>query len=290
MIRMLENRSKIMFENWQCGRFSLDLSETKIMGVLNCTPDSFSDGGNFLCPNNALRQAEKMIEEGVDIIDVGAESTRPGAIAIPVEEEIRRLTPVVTALVKEAARPISIDTKNAITMRVMLDIGADMINDVHGLEDKKAIATVANSHCGICVMHMRGMPINMQNNTEYTDLISEIEQYLQGRIEECLQAGIDENRLIIDPGFGFGKTPEQNMMLVKHANEFIKGAYPILIGASRKSTIGYYLGGREINDRIVGSVTVAAIAAYLGTHIVRVHDVKETKDALLMIKALKNVK
>lgn len=184
-----------MSRYWQCGRFQLDLSEAKIMGVLNCTPDSFSDGGKFIRPDEALRQAEKMIQEGADIIDVGAESTRPGATNVPVDEEIRRLIPVVSALVKEGICPISIDTKNTATMRAMLDLGADIINDIHGLEDVGAVETVAANNCGICLMHMRGMPENMQNNTEYMDIIAEIDHYLNLRIETCLQAGIDANRL-----------------------------------------------------------------------------------------------
>lgn len=276
-----------MAKIWQCGRFVLNLQEPKIMGVLNCTPDSFSDGGKFIHADDALRQAEKMIAEGADIIDVGAESTRPGAAAVPVEEEIRRLTPVVKALVADARVPISIDSKNTATMRAMLELGADIINDVHGLEDAGAVQAVADSHCGLCIMHMRGMPANMQDNTYYEDVVDEINRYLEQRVAACLAAGIEAQRISIDPGFCFGKTPAQNMTLIKHGAEFLAGRYPLLIGVSRKSTIGYYLDNRPVAERLIGSVTLGALSAWLGADIVRVHDVKETADALKILLALK---
>ncbi len=275
-----------MFENWQCGRFTLDLSRTKIMGVLNCTSDSFSDGGKFLDPALALVHSEEMIAQGADVIDVGAESTRPGAKAIAVEEEIARLTPVVKALVADGRRPVSVDTKNTATMRAMLALGVDMINDVHGLEAPGAIEVVANSHCGICLMHMRGMPETMQEDTRYRDVVAEVDGYLRERASLCQAAGIATNRILLDPGFGFGKNPAQNMALIRQGGHFCDERYPVLIGVSRKSTIGHYLDDRGVDTRLTGSVTLAALGAWLGARMVRVHDVQETRDALAMVEAL----
>ena len=275
-----------MFENWQCGRFTLDLSRTKIMGVLNCTSDSFSDGGKFLDPALALAHSEEMIAEGADVIDVGAESTRPGAKAIAVEEEIARLTPVVEALVADGRRPVSVDTKNTATMRAMLALGVDMINDVHGLEAPGAIEVVADSRCGVCLMHMRGMPETMQEDTRYHDVVTEVDGYLRERAALCQAAGIATNRILLDPGFGFGKNPAQNMALIRQGGHFCDERYPVLIGVSRKSTIGHYLDDRAVDARLTGSVTLAALGAWLGARVVRVHDVQETRDALAMVEAL----
>lgn len=271
------------------GRFQLDLSETRIMGVLNCTPDSFSDGGHFVSPQVALERAEKMIDEGVDIIDVGAESTRPGSKAVSVEEELARLFPVVEALVKDARVPISIDTKKTAVMRVMLECGVDMINDVHGFEDDGALGVVASSNCALCIMHMRGMPENMQSDTQYSDVVGEVAHYLEERVMLARNAGVARERIIVDPGFGFGKSPAQNMVLIKHIASFVPSV-PKLIGVSRKSTIGYYLNAATVDQRLHGSVTLAALGAWLGAAIVRVHDVKETADALKMVEALKNTR
>lgn len=255
------------------------------MGVLNCTPDSFSDGGQYLSPDAAIARARQMVVEGADIIDIGAESTRPGAQAISSAEEIRRLTPVVEALVAELGIPISIDTKKAATMRAMLALGADIINDVHGLEDDGALDAVKNSNCGLCLMHMRGMPENMQDNTDYTDLIGEVDDYLQQRTAACLAAGIAPERIALDPGFGFGKNAAQNLMLVKHIRRFGHERYPLLLGVSRKSTIGQLLGGVPPEERIIGSVTLAILGVDAGAHILRVHDVRATKDALRIREA-----
>lgn len=275
-----------MFGDWRCGRFTLDLSRPKIMGVLNCTPDSFSDGGKFIDPALALAHAEEMIAQGADVIDVGAESTRPGAQAISVEEEIARLTPVVAALVGDGRRPVSVDTKNTATMRAMLALGVDMINDVHGLEDRGAVEALTDSRCGICLMHMRGMPETMQENTRYENVVAEVDRYLRERVAACRAAGIAANRIILDPGFGFGKNPEQNMALIRHGGNFCNAKYPVLIGVSRKSTIGHYLDGRAVDARLMGSVTLAALGAWLGARVLRVHDVQETRDALAMVDAL----
>lgn len=274
----------------QCGRFQLDLSSSKIMGVLNCTPDSFSDGGKFVQIDAALTHAETMIAEGADIIDIGAESTRPGAAPISAEEEIARLTPIASALVADGRKPISIDTRHTKTMQAMLDLGVDMINDISALEAEGAIDAVKQSSVAICLMHMRGIPQTMQNHTLYDNVVTEVAQYLARRAELCREAGIDANRIVLDPGFGFAKTPEQNMALIAQIKAFLNLSYPVLIGVSRKSTIGHYLDNRAVEDRVIGSVVLAALGAYKGAQIVRVHDIKATKDALLMVEALKNAK
>lgn len=274
----------------QCGRFQLDLSSSKIMGVLNCTPDSFSDGGKFVQIDAALTHAETMIAEGADIIDIGAESTRPGAAPISAEEEISRLTPIASALIADGRKPISIDTRHTKTMQAMLDLGVDMINDISALEAEGAIDAVKQSSVAICLMHMRGIPQTMQNHTLYDNVVTEVTQYLARRAELCREAGIEANRIVLDPGFGFAKTPEQNMALIAQIKAFLNLSYPVLIGVSRKSTIGHYLDNRAVEDRVIGSVVLAALGAYKGAQIVRVHDIKATKDALLMMEALKNAK
>lgn len=273
----------------QIGRFRLDMDSAKIMGVLNCTPDSFSDGGKFLTVDKALAHAETMINEGVDIIDIGAESTRPGAAEVSAKEEIARLTPIVRALVADGRKPISIDTRHSDTMRAMLALGVDMINDVNALEDEGAIDVLAKSQAAVCLMHMRGIPQTMQSHTQYSDVVEEVSQYLQARVQACLAAGIQSERIVIDPGFGFAKTPQQNMTLIAQLKRLLSIGLPVLIGVSRKSTIGHYLGGRAVEDRVVGSVVLAALGAYEGAHILRVHDVQATKDALVMVEAIKNI-
>ncbi|MDO4435277.1 MAG: dihydropteroate synthase [Cardiobacteriaceae bacterium] len=270
----------------RCGRFTLNLSHTNIMGVLNCTPDSFSDGGQYLDPSKALYHAESMLKAGAHILDVGAESTRPNAQEVPALEEIRRLTPVVKALCSLGV-PISIDTKKTAVMQAMLDLGVDMINDVHGLEDEGALELLARyPQVGICIMHMKGMPDTMQNQAHYGDVVQEVRDYLAERAHKALCAGISQEQICLDFGFGFGKTPEQNMALIRALPEFLTLGYPMLLGVSRKSTIGYYLDGATVDQRLIGSVTLASLGAFLGARIVRVHDVKETHQALCLTHAL----
>ena len=272
----------------RCGRYALDLSRTNLMGVLNCTPDSFSDGGRYLDPATALARARQMRAEGADIIDIGAESTRPGAQEVPAEEEIVRLTPIVRALVADGQCPISIDTKKTAVMAAMLELGVDLINDVHGLEDDGALALLARyPHVAICLMHMRGMPDTMQQHTDYADVVSEVDAYLQARVAACLDAGISAERLILDPGFGFGKTPAQNMALIRDCRRFSHERYPVLIGVSRKSTIGHYLDSAPVDARLYGSISLAALAAWQGAAIIRAHDIAATRDALRIANALR---
>ena len=272
----------------RCGRYTLDLTRTNLMGVLNCTPDSFSDGGRYLDPAAALARARQMRDEGADIIDIGAESTRPGAREVPAAEEIARLTPIVQALVADGQCPISIDTKKTAVMAAMLDLGVDLINDVHGLEDDGAPALLARyPHVAICLMHMRGMPDTMQQHTDYADVVAEVDTYLHARVAACLDAGINADRLILDPGFGFGKTPAQNMALIRDCRRFGHDRYPVLIGVSRKSTIGHYLGGAPVEARLYGSISLAALAAWQGAAIIRAHDIAATRDALRIADALR---
>ena len=272
----------------RCGRYALDLSRTNLMGVLNCTPDSFSDGGRYLDPATALARARQMRAEGADIIDIGAESTRPGAQEVPAEEEIVRLTPIVRALVADGQCPLSIDTKKTAVMAAMLELGVDLINDVHGLEDDGALALLARyPHVAICLMHMRGMPDTMQQHTDYADVVSEVDAYLQARVAACLDAGISAERLILDPGFGFGKTPAQNMALIRDCRRFSHERYPVLIGVSRKSTIGHYLDSAPVDARLYGSISLATLAAWQGAAIIRAHDIAATRDALRIANALR---
>ena len=272
----------------RCGRYALDLSRTNLMGVLNCTPDSFSDGGRYLDPATALARARQMRAEGADIIDIGAESTRPGAQEIPAEEEIARLTPIVRALVADGQCLISIDTKKTAVMAAMLELGVDLINDVRGLEDEGALALLARyPHVAICLMHMRGMPDTMQQHTDYADVVSEVDAYLQARVAACLDAGISTDRLILDPGFGFGKTPAQNMALIRDCRRFSHERYPVLIGVSRTSPIGHYLDNAPVDARLYGSISLAALAAWQGAAIIRAHDIAATRDALRIANALR---
>lgn len=275
-----------MNKRLQCGRYTIELATSKIMGVLNCTPDSFSDGGKYQNLKNAVKRAEEMVMEGADIIDIGAESTRPNAQALSVEEEIARLSPIVKTLIKEINIPISIDTRNTKTMQAMLDLGVDMINDVRGFEDQDAFATVAPYTCALCIMHMRGTPQTMQQQTKYQNITQEVRDYLDQRVKKAQTHQIAKNRILLDIGFGFAKTPAQNMRLIAHLKSMQDLDLPLLIGVSRKSTIGHYLNDRPVDGRLIGSVVLAALACYEGAKIIRAHDIKETKDALNITEAL----
>lgn len=272
----------------QCGRFQLDLSSVKVMGVLNCTPDSFYDGGRYASCDAAIKQAERLLAEGVDIIDLGAESTRPNAQSISPEEEIKRLTPIVKELLALNC-PLSIDTRHAPTMQVMLDLGVDMINDINALEDDGALNILSQFNAGICLMHMRGTPQTMQKHKNYQDVVEEVAQYLEKRVHICAQNGIERSRLCLDIGFGFAKTPEQNMRLIAHLPRFASIGLPLLIGVSRKSTIGHYLNNRAVEGRLHGTVALSLLSVINGAKIVRVHDVGAFKDALKMWEVLQEV-
>ena len=252
------------------------------MGILNVTPDSFSDGGHFNRIDTALAQAEQMINDGAVVIDIGGESTRPGALGVSEKDEISRVIPVLKAIKQRFNIIISIDTSKANLMREAIDQGAGIINDVRALQNDGCLTAVAPSDVAICLMHMQGMPRSMQTSPDYDDLFNDIHLFFDTRVLACQNAGINKERLIVDPGFGFGKTLDQNYQLLARLSMFEHLALPILAGLSRKSMIGNLLN-REVEQRLPGSLTAAIIAAQQGAKIIRVHDVKETVDALKVL-------
>ncbi|WP_455212681.1 dihydropteroate synthase [Kaarinaea lacus] len=270
-----------------CAGKTLDLSKPQIMGILNVTPDSFSDGGLFISKEKALRQAQKLFTEGAAIVDVGGESTRPGAAPVSAEEEMDRVLPVIEAIHNELPVIISIDTSKPQVMREAVKAGAGLINDVYALRQPGAVRAVADLNVPVCLMHMQGEPRTMQQNPQYDDVVKAVKDFLQQRIVECINGGINKDNLIIDPGFGFGKSVHHNLALVKKLPELLSMGMPVLVGFSRKSTIGTILE-KPTDDRVIGSVSMAAIACWLGAHIFRVHDVKETADTLKLCEAVKN--
>lgn len=269
----------------QCGRHTLDLDIPVVMGVLNVTPDSFSDGGRFAGLPAALAQAERLAGEGAAIIDVGGASTRPGAAPVEVDEELRRVIPVVERLVERLALPVSVDTSKPEVMRAAIAAGASMINDVTALRVPGALEAVAESDVAICLMHMQGEPRTMQKEPRYTDVLVEVRDFLRGRVARCVAAGISVSRLVIDPGFGFGKTLEHNLELLRRLQELAADGHPVLAGLSRKSMIGT-LTGRADGERLGGSLALAILAILSGARIVRAHDVAPTVDAIRIVAAM----
>jgi dihydropteroate synthase len=255
------------------------------MGVLNVTPDSFSDGGAYTNIIKAVAHAHKMIEEGAAFIDIGGESTRPGAQRISVQEELDRVMPVLEILLQECAVPISVDTSKPEVMREVLQAGASMINDIRALQEPGTLKVLAQSHASVCLMHMQGAPQNMQYDPHYDDVVGEIKDFLAHRIQVCEQAGIDRSRIIVDPGFGFGKSLAHNLSLLKHLDQFRELGVTLLAGLSRKSTIGVLLDA-PVTERLYGSLAAAVIAAWQGADILRVHDVKPTLQALQICHAV----
>jgi dihydropteroate synthase len=264
----------------QCGRFGFDLAQRPlVMGILNITPDSFSDGGRFQSLEFAFERAEQMIRDGVDIIDIGGESTRPGSPSVPVREELARVMPVIYAL-RELGQALSIDTCKPEVMREAIIAGADMINDINAFRAPGAIEAVLESDCGLCIMHMQGTPQDMQAQPVYDDVVGEVSAFLRERVEALLAAGVARERVTIDPGFGFGKSVEHNVALLRSIGELQRElGLPVLAGLSRKSMIGA-LTGRSVEQRMAGSLGGALAAVAQGARIVRVHDVAETVDAL----------
>ena len=273
---------------WRCGRFLFDFSKRKrplVMGILNATPDSFSDGGKFIDAGNAIAQAERMIKDGVDIIDIGGESTRPGATPVALQEELDRVLPVISAL-KDCGVALSIDTYKAETMRQALHAGVDCVNDIWALRQDGAVnAVLESSDCGIVLMHMQCDPSTMQFNPEYGDLIAEVKQFLKARADALLAQGVDHERIAIDPGFGFGKSLTHNLQMLAEFDTFSELGYPVLAGISRKSMLGKIIG-READERLAPSIAAALMAADRHAKIVRVHDVPETVDALKLWEAV----
>lgn len=269
---------------WQCGRFEFDLERPIIMGIVNVTPDSFSDGGQHSSTETAIRHARQLIEQGAQIIDVGGESTRPGAEPVPVKRELQRVLPVIEAL-RHAGVAISLDTCKPDVMKAGLEAGADIINDVTGFFEQQSRAVVA-SHpdCGLCVMHMQGEPRTMQSDPVYEDVVREVREKLSGLAQALQSSGIAKSRICLDPGFGFGKTVAHNYELLRHLDQLVGLGYPVLIGVSRKSMIGA-VTGRSIDQRVFGSVAGALIGVMAGARVVRVHDVAQTRDALAVWRA-----
>jgi dihydropteroate synthase len=269
----------------QCGRFGYNLAHRPlVMGILNVTPDSFSDGGRYQALEFAVERAEQMIKDGVDIIDIGGESTRPGSPSVPADEELRRVMPAIYAL-RELGYPLSIDTCKPDVMREAIIAGADMINDINGFRAPGAIEAVKDSDCGLCVMHMQGTPQDMQASPDYDDVVADVIAFLRERIDALLAAGVARERITIDPGFGFGKSVEHNYALLRSISR-MEGelGLPVLAGLSRKSMIGA-VTGRSVEQRLAGSLAGALAAVAQGARIVRVHDVAETVDALKVWQA-----
>ena len=273
---------------WRCGRFLFDFAKRNrpiVMGILNATPDSFSDGGKFRSPKDAIAQAERMLADGVDLIDIGGESTRPGAEPVGLQEELDRVLPVIEAL-KDCGVPLSIDTYKPETMRQALHAGVDCVNDIWALRQTGAVDAVLESqNCGIVLMHMQRDPLTMQFDPEYINVITEVKQFLKDRADLLISSGVAIDRIAIDPGFGFGKSLEHNLNMLSNFSEFSTLGLPVLAGISRKSMIGK-ITGKDTNDRVAPSIAAAIMAADRGASIVRVHDVAETVDALKLWEAI----
>ena len=255
------------------------------MGILNVTPDSFSDGGRFDQVDSALRHALQMEKEGACVIDIGGESTRPGALPVPLEEEMHRVVPVIEKIRANSNVAISIDTSKPELMQAAIEAGASMVNDVNALHAEGAIELCAAFDIPVCLMHKQGVPQTMQDKPQYGDVVDEVKQYLQLRVQRCLEAGISKQNIVIDPGFGFGKTLENNLSLLKEMHQFCALDYPVLVGVSRKSMFGMLLG-REVDQRLIGSVSAVVLAYQRGARFFRVHDVAETCDALKLCEAV----
>ena len=271
--------------NFQCGRYQLNLSRPHVMGIVNVTPDSFSDGGKFASTNLAVEHALKLIAEGADILDIGGESTRPNAQPVSLEDELSRVIPVIEALSKISTVPLSIDTYKPEVMRQAIAAGADIVNDVRALQEPSALEIVARSNVGVCLMHMQGTPQTMQLEPYYADVVSEVRQFLVERMHAVLAQGIAKNRILLDPGFGFGKTRAHNIALIQHLDKFTEIGQPLLVGLSRKSVLGSIAGGDE-GQRLYASLAASVISAMKGAKILRVHDVKATVEALKIVTAV----
>ena len=271
---------------WQCGRFEFSLGRPILMGIVNVTPDSFSDGGQHATVDTAIAHARRLVAEGARILDIGGESTRPGSVAVDAHVELARVLPVVEAM-RDAGIALSVDTCKPQVMRAVLDAGADMINDIAGFADGQSRDVVArHATCGVCVMHMQGEPRTMQISPHYEDVVVEVRAELLRRAADLRAHGVARERITIDPGFGFGKTASQNYALLRHIDRLVDTGYPVLIGLSRKSMIGA-VTGRPVGERLAGSLAAALAGVAKGGAVVRVHDVAQTRDALLVWHAAK---
>lgn len=274
-----------MITSLDCAGRRLDLTHPQVMGILNVTPDSFSDGGCFTGLPQALAQARRMVEEGAAIIDVGGESTRPGAAPVEAQQELDRVAPVIEAIRAELPVIISVDTSKATVMREAVALGAGFINDVRALREPGALAAAAEARVPVCLMHMAGEPRTMQDAPHYADVVAEVKAFLAERLQACAAMGMVPERLVVDPGFGFGKTVTHNLQLMRRLDELLTLDRPVLVGVSRKSTIGSLLD-RPPEDRLAGSLALATLACRAGARIVRAHDVAPTVDALTLCHAV----
>ena len=274
---------------WSLGTRTLELGKrTLIMGIVNVTPDSFSDGGLYLDSEKAIDHALRLLDEGADIIDIGGESTRPGALSVPLKEEIRRVIPVIDALAREIKVPISVDTSKLEVARCALDAGASIVNNIRGTQISTGFLKMVRDYkAAIVIMHMRGTPATMQAHTHYENVINEVIEEIQISVEKCLAIGIKKDRIIVDPGIGFAKTVDQNLMLIDHLNRLNVTRCPILLGTSRKSFIGEILQN-DAAQRLMGTAATVTAGVMRGAHIVRVHDVKAIKETLRMTDAILN--
>lgn len=270
-----------------CGNRTLNLATPQVMGILNVTPDSFSDGGLFITVPEALKQARQLVAEGAAIIDVGGESTRPGASAVSSQEELDRVIPVIETIHQELDVVVSVDTSKPEVMKAAVTAGAGMINDVRALRETGALQAAAEAEVPVCLMHMKGEPRTMQGDPQYDDVVNEVKDFLRERIQSCEKIGIPGNRLLVDPGFGFGKTVEHNLAIVNRLKEFADLDKPIVMGVSRKSTLGA-ITGRPVEQRVYASIALAALCCRAGAKVIRAHDVAATVDAINMTNAVMN--
>lgn len=271
-----------------CAGKSLDLSVPQVMGIVNVTPDSFSDGGQYFSVDKALIQARKLVDEGAAIIDIGGESTRPGSSPVEVDEEIRRVLPAIQAISSELDVVVSIDTMKADVMRAAVDAGAGLINDVNALRSNGALQAAAELNVPVCLMHMQGSPQTMQQSPHYDDVLAEVMTFLKQRVTACENAGIARDKLLLDPGFGFGKRAKHNLRLMKHLQTFMTLNLPLLVGVSRKSIVGEMLNV-SVDERLSGSLALASIAVWQGAKIIRSHDVRETVQAIRLCQYVQQV-
>jgi dihydropteroate synthase len=271
-----------------CGKFELDLTQPRVMGIVNVTPDSFSDGGKFAVVELAVAHGMELVGHGADILDIGGESTRPGAIPVPLDEELRRVIPVIEALAAKTRVPISIDTYKPEVMKAAIAAGASIVNDVFALQQPGALEVVAASNAGVCLMHSQGTPQTMQLDPQYQDVVREVHDFLRDRMAACEVHGIGRERIVLDPGFGFGKRSMHNVALLRDLKTLRELGQPLLVGLSRKSVLGQ-LTGNDVDARLHASLAAAVISAMKGARIVRVHDVKATVDALRIVTAVEGL-
>lgn len=272
---------------FNCGKYQLDLAHPHVMGIVNVTPDSFSDGGRYASTEKAVAHALQLVADGAHILDIGGESTRPNATPVGLEEELDRVIPVIERLSREVDVPLSIDTYKPQVMRAAVQAGAAIINDIRGLQEPEAVQAAAEGDAGICIMHMQGTPQTMQQNPQYENVVQEVKAFLQERLEACLAQGIAAERVVLDPGFGFGKRTVHNLALLNGLPDILALGRPLLVGLSRKSVLGQIVGS-DVDQRLHASLAASVISVMKGGRIVRVHDVKATVDALKVVDAVIN--